>query len=210
MHYQLVSSVALRSDGAPGRRVGREISVRHAGRGAEEAPEPAAGLPRAEGKSHAGHRGAQELVKWQREHPEAGTDRLPLQTWAGSCPGSAEQGKTLAACTTRQEMLLLTLLHYEIHYNSASLGGKWLFILQALLSELREHSKKVDELKATLRKLIADNPDSPEAESWRQLLQEIGTSHRGKEQTQLQDRGIQRLLSSAYQNDALISPSLLI
>uniref|UniRef100_A0A671V6L6 Microtubule actin crosslinking factor 1 n=1 Tax=Sparus aurata TaxID=8175 RepID=A0A671V6L6_SPAAU len=43
----------------------------------------------------------------------------------------------------------------------------------ALLSELTEHSGKVDELKSTLRKLIADNPDSPEADSWRQQLQEI-------------------------------------
>uniref|UniRef100_A0A671X8B3 Microtubule actin crosslinking factor 1 n=1 Tax=Sparus aurata TaxID=8175 RepID=A0A671X8B3_SPAAU len=44
---------------------------------------------------------------------------------------------------------------------------------KALLSELTEHSGKVDELKSTLRKLIADNPDSPEADSWRQQLQEI-------------------------------------
>lgn len=47
-------------------------------------------------------------------------------------------------------------------------------LLQALLSELAQHSTKVEELKNTLRKLLADNPDSPEAESWRQQLQEIG------------------------------------
>lgn len=47
-------------------------------------------------------------------------------------------------------------------------------LLQALLSELAEHSSKVEELKNTLRKLLADNPDSPEAESWRQQLQDIG------------------------------------
>ncbi|XP_069372143.1 microtubule-actin cross-linking factor 1 isoform X24 [Paralichthys olivaceus] len=44
---------------------------------------------------------------------------------------------------------------------------------KALLSELAEHSGTVEELKTTLRKLIADNPDSPEADSWRQQLQEI-------------------------------------
>ncbi|XP_040910082.1 microtubule-actin cross-linking factor 1 isoform X4 [Toxotes jaculatrix] len=44
---------------------------------------------------------------------------------------------------------------------------------KALLSELAEHTGKVEELKSTLRKLIADNPDSPEADSWRQQLQEI-------------------------------------
>lgn len=49
-----------------------------------------------------------------------------------------------------------------------------LLFLQALLSELAEHSGKVEEVKNTLRKLIADNPDSPEAETWRQQLQEIG------------------------------------
>jgi len=32
----------------------------------------------------------------------------------------------------------------------------------------------VEELKGALRTLIADNPDSPEAASWRQQLQEIG------------------------------------
>ena len=47
-------------------------------------------------------------------------------------------------------------------------------LLQALLSELAEHSGKVEELKSSLRKLIADNPDSPEADTWRQQLQEIG------------------------------------
>lgn len=49
--------------------------------------------------------------------------------------------------------------------------------MQALLSELAQHSTKVEELKNTLRKLLADNPDSPEADSWRQQLQDIGMSH---------------------------------
>lgn len=50
-----------------------------------------------------------------------------------------------------------------------------LFLMQALLSELAENSGKVEQLKSTLRKLIAENPDSPEADTWRQQLQEIGT-----------------------------------
>ncbi|CDQ65152.1 unnamed protein product [Oncorhynchus mykiss] len=45
---------------------------------------------------------------------------------------------------------------------------------KALLSELAEHSGKVKELKSTLEKLIADNPDSPEADTWRQQMKEIG------------------------------------
>uniref|UniRef100_A0A674F496 Microtubule actin crosslinking factor 1 n=1 Tax=Salmo trutta TaxID=8032 RepID=A0A674F496_SALTR len=44
---------------------------------------------------------------------------------------------------------------------------------KALLSELAEHSGKVKELKSTLEKLIADNPDSPEADTWRQQMKEI-------------------------------------
>ncbi|XP_053719860.1 microtubule-actin cross-linking factor 1 isoform X20 [Synchiropus splendidus] len=44
---------------------------------------------------------------------------------------------------------------------------------KALMSELAERSSKVEELKSSLRKLIAENPDSPEAESWRQQLQDI-------------------------------------
>ena len=42
------------------------------------------------------------------------------------------------------------------------------------MTELSEHSGKVEELKGTLRKLIAENPDSPEADTWRKQLQEIG------------------------------------
>eukprot|EP00063_Salmo_salar_P058160 XP_014032995.1 PREDICTED: microtubule-actin cross-linking factor 1-like isoform X24 [Salmo salar] len=44
---------------------------------------------------------------------------------------------------------------------------------KALLSELAEHSGKVKELKSTLEKLIADYPDSPEADTWRQQMKEI-------------------------------------
>ncbi|XP_057684745.1 microtubule-actin cross-linking factor 1 isoform X13 [Corythoichthys intestinalis] len=54
---------------------------------------------------------------------------------------------------------------------------------KALLSELAEQSSKVEELKGTLRKLIADNPDSPEADAWRQQLQEIDSRWLSANQT---------------------------
>ncbi|XP_034560537.1 microtubule-actin cross-linking factor 1 [Notolabrus celidotus] len=57
---------------------------------------------------------------------------------------------------------------------------------KALLSELADHSGKVEELKSTLRKLIADNPDSPEADSWRQQLQEIDSRWQTANQTAAQ------------------------
>lgn len=47
-------------------------------------------------------------------------------------------------------------------------------VLKVLLSDLVKHSGQVEELKSTLRKLIADSPDSPEVDSWRQQLLEIG------------------------------------
>lgn len=76
----LVSYFALRPDGAPGRRVRRERSVRDAGGGAEGSSGSPAGLAGAEAESQAGRRGAQELADGQRAQPEAGADRLPLQT----------------------------------------------------------------------------------------------------------------------------------
>lgn len=48
--------------------------------------------------------------------------------------------------------------------------------MQALLSELAEHSDKVEDLKKTLKQLIKENPDSPEAETWKQQLKDIGQS----------------------------------
>ncbi|MEQ2306803.1 hypothetical protein AMECASPLE_011986 [Ameca splendens] len=57
---------------------------------------------------------------------------------------------------------------------------------KVLLSELAEHSGKVEELKSTLRKLIADNPDSPEADAWRQQLQEIDSRWQTANQTAAQ------------------------
>lgn len=57
---------------------------------------------------------------------------------------------------------------------------------KALLSELAERSGKVEELKSTLRKLIAENPDSPEADTWRQQLQEIDSRWQTTNQTAAQ------------------------
>ncbi|KAG5842290.1 hypothetical protein ANANG_G00176050 [Anguilla anguilla] len=44
---------------------------------------------------------------------------------------------------------------------------------KALLSELAEHSGKVEELKSSLQQLIAENPDSPETETWKEQLRDI-------------------------------------
>ncbi|XP_048849639.1 LOW QUALITY PROTEIN: microtubule-actin cross-linking factor 1 [Brienomyrus brachyistius] len=44
---------------------------------------------------------------------------------------------------------------------------------KALMSELEQRSGKVQELKCTLQELIAQNPDSPEAEVWREQLRNI-------------------------------------
>ncbi|KAK2920792.1 hypothetical protein Q8A73_000277 [Channa argus] len=57
---------------------------------------------------------------------------------------------------------------------------------KALLSELADHSGKVEQLKSTLRKLITDNPDSPEADTWRQQLQEIDSRWQTANQTAAQ------------------------
>uniref|UniRef100_A0A1A8E5J5 Microtubule-actin crosslinking factor 1 n=2 Tax=Nothobranchius kadleci TaxID=1051664 RepID=A0A1A8E5J5_NOTKA len=57
---------------------------------------------------------------------------------------------------------------------------------KALLSELAEHSGKVEDLKSSLRKLIADHPDSPETETWRQQLQDIDSRWLSANQTAAQ------------------------
>uniref|UniRef100_A0A8B9KP53 Microtubule actin crosslinking factor 1 n=1 Tax=Astyanax mexicanus TaxID=7994 RepID=A0A8B9KP53_ASTMX len=46
---------------------------------------------------------------------------------------------------------------------------------KALLSELAERSGKVEDLKKTLKQLITENQDSPEAETWKQQLTDIDT-----------------------------------
>ncbi|XP_051928415.1 microtubule-actin cross-linking factor 1 isoform X6 [Hippocampus zosterae] len=54
---------------------------------------------------------------------------------------------------------------------------------KALMSELAQQAARVEELKGTLRKLIAENPDSPEADTWRQQLQEIDSRWLSANQT---------------------------
>lgn len=93
--FSPLSYCALRPDRAPGRCIGYEQSVWDAGRGVEGASWSPAGLTGAEAEGQARHWRAQELADRQRAQPEAGTDRLPLQTWGGTCPGSGEQGKGL-------------------------------------------------------------------------------------------------------------------
>ncbi|XP_062386258.1 microtubule-actin cross-linking factor 1 isoform X4 [Sardina pilchardus] len=57
---------------------------------------------------------------------------------------------------------------------------------KALLSELAEQSGKVEELKSTLKKLIAENPDSPEVETWKQQLRDIDSRWEKANQTAAQ------------------------
>ncbi|KAM9738533.1 microtubule-actin cross-linking factor 1 isoform 7-T8 [Menidia menidia] len=90
-----------------------------------------------------------------------------LQTWLSDREQSLKQGQ--AASPSRPE-----LVRAQAQEN------------KALLSQLAEHSGKVEELKSTLRKLIADNPDSPEADSWRQQLQEIDSRWQTANQTAAQ------------------------
>ncbi|CAG5889364.1 unnamed protein product [Menidia menidia] len=90
-----------------------------------------------------------------------------LQTWLSNREQSLKQGQ--AASPSRPE-----LVRAQAQEN------------KALLSQLAEHSGKVEELKSTLRKLIADNPDSPEADSWRQQLQEIDSRWQTANQTAAQ------------------------
>ncbi|XP_036948800.1 microtubule-actin cross-linking factor 1 isoform X24 [Acanthopagrus latus] len=96
--------------------------------------------------------GRQQASLELRQKARQGTEEL--KSWLTDREHSLKQGQT--ASPSRPEVV-----RAQAQEN------------KALLSELTEHSGKVDELKSTLRKLIADNPDSPEADSWRQQLQEI-------------------------------------
>ncbi|XP_016296211.1 microtubule-actin cross-linking factor 1-like [Sinocyclocheilus anshuiensis] len=57
---------------------------------------------------------------------------------------------------------------------------------KVLFSELAEHSGKVEDLKNILKQLITDNPDSPEAETWKRQLEDIDSRWTKANQTAAQ------------------------
>ncbi|MCI4392014.1 hypothetical protein PGIGA_G00141030 [Pangasianodon gigas] len=89
-----------------------------------------------------------ELCQKARQDSEA------LHQWLGPREQSLAQGQT--ASPSRPEVV-----RAQAQQN------------KALLSELAEHSGKVEDLKNTLKQLIQENPDSPEAETWKQQLKDI-------------------------------------
>ncbi|XP_045082276.1 microtubule-actin cross-linking factor 1-like isoform X10 [Coregonus clupeaformis] len=95
----------------------------------------------------------QEASLELRQKARQGTEEL--SRWLGDRENSLHLGQT-AASPSKPEVV-----RAQAQEN------------KALLSELAEHSGKVKELKSTLEKLIADNPDSPEADTWRQQMKEI-------------------------------------
>ncbi|KAF4073878.1 hypothetical protein AMELA_G00248250 [Ameiurus melas] len=89
-----------------------------------------------------------ELCQKARQDSEA------LHQWLGPREQSLAQGQT--ASPSRPEVV-----RAQAREN------------KALLSELSEHSGKVEDLKSTLKQLIQENPDSPETEIWKQQLKDI-------------------------------------
>uniref|UniRef100_A0A674BSA2 Microtubule actin crosslinking factor 1 n=1 Tax=Salmo trutta TaxID=8032 RepID=A0A674BSA2_SALTR len=98
-------------------------------------------------------RGHQEASLELRQKASQGTEEL--SRWLGDRENSLHLGQTTTSPSKPE------LVRAQAQEN------------KALLSELAEHSGKVEELKSTLEKLIADNPDSPEADTWRQQMKEI-------------------------------------
>ncbi|XP_071060901.1 microtubule-actin cross-linking factor 1, isoforms 1/2/3/4/5-like [Pseudochaenichthys georgianus] len=109
--------------------------------------------------------GRQEVSLELRQKARQGTEEL--KSWLTDRESSLRQGQ--AASPSKPEVV-----RAQAQEN------------KALLSELAEHSGKVEELKSSLRKLIADNPDSPEADTWRQQLQEIDSRWQTANQTAAQ------------------------
>uniref|UniRef100_A0A665WW59 Microtubule actin crosslinking factor 1 n=1 Tax=Echeneis naucrates TaxID=173247 RepID=A0A665WW59_ECHNA len=111
------------------------------------------------------HLGRQQASLELRQKARQGTEEL--KSWLTNKEHSLKQGQT--ASPSKPEAV-----RAQAQEN------------KALLSELAEHSGKVEELKSTLKKLIADNPDSPEADSWKQQLQEIDCRWQTANQTAAQ------------------------
>ncbi|XP_073668846.1 microtubule-actin cross-linking factor 1, isoforms 1/2/3/4/5 isoform X10 [Paramisgurnus dabryanus] len=57
---------------------------------------------------------------------------------------------------------------------------------KALILELAEHSGKVEDLKNILKQLITENPDSPEAETWKRQLEDLDSRWKKANQTAAQ------------------------
>ncbi|XP_060798780.1 microtubule-actin cross-linking factor 1 isoform X5 [Neoarius graeffei] len=89
-----------------------------------------------------------ELCQKARQDSEA------LLQWLGPREQSLAQGQT--ASPSRPE-----IVRAQVREN------------KTLLLELSEYSGKVEDLKNTLKQLIQENPDSPEAEIWKQQLKDI-------------------------------------
>ncbi|XP_046874566.1 microtubule-actin cross-linking factor 1 isoform X2 [Hypomesus transpacificus] len=110
-------------------------------------------------------RGRQEASLEQRQKARQGAEQL--SHWLGEREHSLALGQT--ASPSKPEVV-----RAQAQEN------------KALLTELTEHAVKVEELKGTLRKLISENPDSPEADKWRQQLQDIDARWEKANQTAAQ------------------------
>ncbi|XP_038827418.1 microtubule-actin cross-linking factor 1-like [Salvelinus namaycush] len=111
-------------------------------------------------------RGHQEASLELRQKASQGTEEL--SRWLGDRENSLHLGQTTTSPSKPE------LVRAQAQEN------------KALLSELAEHSGKVKELKSTLEKLIADNPDSPEADTWRQQMKEIDSRWEKANETAVQ------------------------
>ncbi|XP_062342611.1 microtubule-actin cross-linking factor 1 isoform X3 [Osmerus eperlanus] len=110
-------------------------------------------------------RGRQEASLEQRQKARQGAEQL--SHWLGEREHSLALGQT--ASPSKPEVVRAQAQENKV-----------------LLTELTEHAVKVEELKATLRKLISENPDSPEADKWRQQLQDIDARWEKANQTAAQ------------------------
>ncbi|XP_051728258.1 microtubule-actin cross-linking factor 1 isoform X19 [Ctenopharyngodon idella] len=110
-------------------------------------------------------KGRQEASLDLRQKARQGTEAL-IQ-WLGPREQSLAQGQS--ASPSRPEVVRAQAQETKV-----------------LLSELAEHSGKVEDLKNVLKQLITDNPDSPEAETWKRQLEDIDSRWTTANQTAAQ------------------------
>uniref|UniRef100_A0A8C1UKZ2 Microtubule actin crosslinking factor 1 n=1 Tax=Cyprinus carpio TaxID=7962 RepID=A0A8C1UKZ2_CYPCA len=110
-------------------------------------------------------KGRQEASLDLRQKARQGTEAL-IQ-WLSPREQSLEQGQTTSP--SRPEVVRAQAQETKV-----------------LLSELAEHSGKVEDLKNILKQLITDNPDSPEAETWKHQLEDIDSRWTKANQTAAQ------------------------